>query len=71
MGVVLAIVIVAGVVVGCLFRQAVMETEDPLEGGPEFLREPAVQDKVTGGFQGQQDVTNVSKVLPKVGVGQG
>lgn len=42
-----------------------VQAEYPLESCPEFFREPAVQDKVTRGFQGQQDVAGVSKMLPE------
>ncbi|RUS82914.1 hypothetical protein EGW08_009337, partial [Elysia chlorotica] len=43
---------------GGRLHQAVVDAEDPLEGRAELLREPAVQDEVTGRLDGQQAVAD-------------
>ena len=47
------------VALGDLFgREAVAQTEDPLEGAPELLAEPAVEDEVARRLQRQQDLAD-------------
>lgn len=51
------------VAVEWLLGQAVAETENLLEGVPELLAEPAVEDKVAGRLHGEQDHGQVVKQL--------
>lgn len=70
MSVVLAVVIVTIRLDGDPDGRAALGAENSLESGPELLREPAVENKVAGRLQGQQNVADVLEIFPEIGVRQ-
>lgn len=53
-----------------LCGRTTLQAEDLLEGCPELLREPAVEDEVAGRLEGQQDVAESLEEAPPGYAGQ-